>query len=47
MPTVLAWIRAHFPAMTPEEIRQIGLLSVDPGERRFLREQGIEVFDMR
>ncbi len=33
--------------MAPDEIRQIGLRSVDPGEKRFLREQGIEVFDMR
>ena len=37
----------HYPAMAPDEIRQIGLRSVDAGEKRFLREQGIQVYDMR
>jgi arginase len=46
-PDELTRIGGHSPAMEPSEIRQIGLRSVDPGEKRFLREQGIEVFDMR
>lgn len=28
-------------------VRQIGIRSVDPGERRFVHEQGLAVFDMR
>lgn len=35
------------PAMLPDEVRQIGLRSVDTGEKRLLREVGLEVFDMR
>ncbi|HMQ37527.1 MAG TPA: arginase [Micropruina sp.] len=46
-PDELTRIGAHHPAMTADQIRQIGLRSVDPGEKRFLREQGVEVFDMR
>lgn len=46
-PDELTRIGEHYPAMAPDEIRQIGLRSVDPGEKRFLREQGIEVYDMR
>ncbi len=33
--------------MQPRWIRQIGIRSVDPGEKRFVHEQGLEVFDMR
>jgi arginase len=35
------------PALDPHWIRQIGIRSVDPGEKRFVHEQGLEVFDMR
>ena len=28
-------------------MRQIGIRSVDPGEKRFVHEHGLEVFDMR
>ena len=31
----------------PSQIRQIGIRSVDAGEKRFVHEQGLEVFDMR
>jgi arginase len=31
----------------PRAIRQVGIRSVDPGEKRFVHEQGLEVFDMR
>lgn len=46
-PDELTRIGEHYPAMDPSEIRQIGLRSVDPGEKRFLRAEGIQVYDMR
>ena len=33
--------------IAPSCVRQIGVRSVDAGERRFIHEQGLEVFDMR
>ena len=33
--------------LAPHEIRQIGIRSVDPGEKQALADWGIEVFDMR
>jgi arginase len=35
------------PAIHPKWVRQIGIRSVDPGEKRFVHEQDLEVFDMR
>jgi arginase len=35
------------PALQPACVRQIGVRSVDEGERRFVHEQGLDVFDMR
>ena len=46
-PAELTGIGGHVPAISPNDIRQIGIRSVDEGEKRFLREQGVEVFDMR
>ena len=46
-PEELTRMSDHHPAMTPDQIRQIGLRSVDPGEKQFLRAEGVEVFDMR
>jgi arginase len=37
----------HTPAMLPQEIRLIGIRSVDEGERRFIHDMGMSVFDMR
>ncbi|MBY0573910.1 MAG: arginase [Undibacterium sp.] len=37
----------YTPALLPSEIRQIGIRSVDEGERRFIHDMGIPVFDMR
>jgi len=34
-------------AVEPRWIRQIGIRSVDAGEKRFVHEAGLEVFDMR
>ena len=35
------------PSLQPAQVRQIGIRSVDAGEKRFVHEQGLEVFDMR
>jgi arginase len=35
------------PALTKADIVQIGIRSVDEGEKRFVQAQGLEVFDMR
>ena len=45
--TQLADMPGGGPALRPEQIRQIGIRSVDAGEKRFVHEQGLEVFDMR
>src|SRR5690606_10676786 len=46
-PPELTGIGGHTPAVTPGQIRQIGIRSVDPGEKRLVHEHGLEVFDMR
>jgi arginase len=46
-PPALLELAGRSPVLTPAEVRQVGIRSVDPGERRFVHEQGIEVFDMR
>ena len=46
-PQELIEIGGHVPAISACEIVQIGIRSVDAGEKRFVHEQGIEVFDMR
>jgi arginase len=46
-PQALLEIGGHVPALNPKWIREIGIRSVDPGEKRFVHEQGLEVFDMR
>jgi len=46
-PRELLALAGSAPAITPDCVREIGVRSVDPGERRFVHEQGIEVFDMR
>jgi arginase len=46
-PKELIEIGGHVPAISPQWIRQIGIRSVDSGEKRFVHEQGLEVFDMR
>jgi arginase len=38
---------AGAPCVRPQDVRQIGIRSVDAGERRFVHEQGLAVFDMR
>jgi arginase len=46
-PRELVEIGGMVPALSPKVIRQIGIRSVDQGEKRFVHEVGLEVFDMR
>jgi arginase len=46
-PPELTAIGGQTPALQPRQIRQIGIRSVDPGEKRFVHQVGLEVFDMR
>jgi arginase len=46
-PKELIEIGGHVPAISPKWIRQIGIRSVDAGEKRFVHEMDLEVFDMR
>ena len=46
-PRELVEIGGHVPALNPKDIRQIGIRSVDAGEKRLVHDIGIEVFDMR
>jgi arginase len=46
-PQELIEIGGKVPAIDPKWIRQIGIRSVDEGEKRFVHEVGLEVFDMR
>jgi arginase len=46
-PRELIEIGGQVPAISPKWVRQIGIRSVDAGEKRFVHEQNIEVFDMR
>ena len=46
-PQALIEIGGTVPAINPKCLRQIGIRSVDAGEKRFVHEAGLEVFDMR
>jgi len=46
-PPELIEVGGKVPAISPSVIRQIGIRSVDQGEKRFVHEIGLEVFDMR
>jgi arginase len=46
-PRPLAELGGAVPAIHPQWLRQIGVRSVDDGERRFVHELAVEVFDMR
>jgi len=46
-PRELVQLGGSTPAISPQCIRQVGIRSVDSGEKRFVHEQGLEVFDMR
>jgi arginase len=46
-PQALIEIGGTVPALSPKWLRQIGIRSVDAGEKRFVHQAGLEVFDMR
>jgi arginase len=46
-PQALIEIGGQVPAVNPKWIRQLGIRSVDPVEKKFVHEVGLEVFDMR
>ena len=46
-PKPLIEIGGHVPAVNPKWIKQIGIRSVDAGEKRLVHQVGLEVFDMR
>ncbi|WP_394756113.1 arginase [Rhodoferax sp.] len=46
-PQALIEVGGQVPALLPKQIRQIGIRSVDAGEKRMVHDMGIEVFDMR
>jgi arginase len=46
-PAQLTGIGGHTPAIEAAQVRQIGIRSVDAGEKRLVHQAGLEVFDMR
>ncbi|MES2245563.1 MAG: arginase [Pseudomonadota bacterium] len=46
-PAELTGIGGVVPAIQASAVRQIGIRSVDEGEKHFIRQSGLEVFDMR
>lgn len=46
-PQALVQLGGHVPATTPDVFRQIGIRSVDEGEKRLVREAKVGIFDMR
>ena len=46
-PKELTGIGGHTPAITADQIRQIGIRSVDEGEKRLVKDHGLDVYDMR
>lgn len=46
-PQALVSLGGTIPAMDPADIRQIGIRSVDAGEKRLVKEHGLDIYDMR
>ncbi|WP_290887059.1 arginase [Arenimonas sp.] len=46
-PDALVNLDGRAPAIQPSEIRQIGIRSVDQGEKRLVKEYGLDIYDMR
>ena len=46
-PSALTHLAGDAPAIAPDCIRQIGIRSVDPGEKRLVRDSGLDIYDMR
>ena len=46
-PEALTRLGGDAPAVLPAQIRQVGIRSVDQGEKRLIKEHGLDVYDMR
>ena len=46
-PKPLTELGGSAPAILPEQIRQVGTRSVDAGEKRLVKEYGLDIYDMR
>ena len=46
-PAVLTELGGTSPAITPAQVRQIGIRSVDQEEKRLVHEHGLDIYDMR
>jgi len=46
-PQELTGIGGQTPALTPGQVRQIGIRSVDPAEKRLVKEHALDIYDMR
>ena len=46
-PEALTRLGGDAPAMRPDQIRQIGIRSVDQGEKRLVKEYNLDIYDMR
>ncbi|MFN9967774.1 MAG: arginase, partial [Lysobacteraceae bacterium] len=46
-PDELTHLGGRAPAITPDVVRQIGIRSVDEGEKRLVKEYGLDIYDMR
>ncbi|WP_369914938.1 arginase [Xanthomonas sp. NCPPB 3005] len=46
-PQALTELGGAAPALRPEQVRQIGIRSVDPDEKRLIKQHRIDVYDMR
>ncbi|NEN75940.1 arginase [Pelistega sp. NLN82] len=46
-PKALVEMSGHVPTLKAEMIRQVGIRSVDEGEKHFIHQAGIQVYDMR
>ena len=46
-PDALVRLGGDAPALRPDEVRQIGIRSVDPEEKRLVKDHGLDIYDMR
>ncbi len=46
-PRELTELGGSAPALQPAQIRQIGIRSVDPGEKKLVHDVGLDIYDMR
>lgn len=46
-PQALTHLGRHSPALLPSQVHQIGIRSVDPEEKRLIKQHRIDVYDMR